>query len=55
MRIPKGKKITPEDHAEIAKFRAFLAAGKPQQQAYAERYGEVVFEAGADDKAPETD
>lgn len=53
MRLAKGKRITKEDRAEIAKFGEFLRdvdAGKDQRTAYAEHYGEVVFE--AEDKAP---
>lgn len=46
MRIAKGKKITPEDMTELAKFEDFVrrAAECGQQKAYQEVYGEVVFD-----------
>lgn len=47
MRVPKGARITEEDRREMAQFEKFLrtvADGKSQQEAYAETYGEVVYE-----------
>lgn len=47
MRLPKGKKLTGEDRAEIKKFGDFLRdvqAGMTKQAAYALHYGETIFD-----------
>lgn len=54
MRMAKGKRITAEDRRELETFATFVRAvheGKPQAQAYAELYGEVVFDASRKDPA----
>lgn len=50
MRLPKGKRITDGDLAEIATFGDFVKdvhSGMTEQAAYALHYGETIFDASA--------